>query len=66
VADILSFPEIVREIEPRLRARRYRITGVSVEKVLIGGFENVPGLEEPRPRGRIPFDAQVWLRLEPF
>lgn len=66
VADILSSPEIVREIEPPLREHRYRITGVSVEKVLIGGSENVPGLEEPRPRGRIPFDAQVWFRLEPF
>jgi hypothetical protein len=65
-ADILSSPAVVREFETPLREHRYRITGVSVEKVLVGGFENVPGLEEPRPRGKIPFDAQVWFRLEPL
>jgi hypothetical protein len=66
VADILSSPGIVREIEVPLREHRYRIIGVSVEKVLVGGFENVPELERPQPRGRIPFDAQVWFRLEHF
>ncbi len=66
VADVLSSPEIVMEIETPLREQRYRITGVSVEKVLVGGFENVPQLEGPRPKGKIPFDAQVWFRLESF
>jgi hypothetical protein len=33
-----------------------------VEKVLIGGFENVP-FERPRRKDKIPFDAQVWFRL---
>jgi hypothetical protein len=47
-----------------LRERGYRISGVSVEKVLIGGFDNVPQREEPGRRGKIPFDAQVWFRLE--
>lgn len=64
VADVLSSPDIVREIEAPLRKPGYRITGASVEKVLVGGFENVPQLAEPRPRGKIPFDAQVWFRLE--
>lgn len=64
VADALSSPEIVREIEAPLREPGYRITGVSVEKVLIGGFDNVPQLAGPRPRGKIPFDAQVWFRLK--
>ena len=66
VADILSSSEIVREIEAPLRGQDYRITGVSVEKVLVGGFENVPQLEGPRRKGKIPFDAQVWFRLEHF
>jgi hypothetical protein len=66
VADVLSSPEIVLEIEAPLREQRYRIAGVSVEKVLVGGFENVPQLEGPRRKGKIPFDAQVWFRLERF
>jgi hypothetical protein len=66
VADVLSSPEIVPEIEAPLREQRYRITGVSVEKVLVGGVENVPQLEGPRRKGKIPFDAQVWFRLERF
>jgi len=66
VADVLSSPEIVVEIEAALREQRYRIGGVSVEKVLVGGFENVPQLEGPRRKGKIPFDAQVWFRLESF
>ncbi len=66
VADVLSSPEVVLEMEAPLREDRYRITGVSVEKVLVGGFENVPQLEGPRRKGKIPFDAQVWFRLERF
>jgi len=66
VADVLSSPEIVLEMEAPLREQRYRITGVSVEKVLVGSFENVPQLEGPRRKGKIPFDAQVWFRLERF
>jgi hypothetical protein len=66
VADVLSSPEIVLEIEAALREQRYRIGGVSVEKVLVGGFENVPQLEGLRRKGKIPFDAQVWFRLERY
>ena len=66
VADVLSSPEIVREIEAPLCKHGYRIVGVSVEKVLVGDFENVPQLEGPRRKGKIPFDAQVWFRLERF
>jgi len=66
VSDVLSSPEIVLEIEAPLREQRYRIVSVSVEKVLVGSFENVPQLEGPRRKGKIPFDAQVWFRLERF
>jgi hypothetical protein len=64
VSGILFSPEILRDIDAALHKQGYRITGVSVEKVLVGGFENVPQLEGPRRRGRVPFDAQAWLRLE--
>jgi hypothetical protein len=64
VADVLSSAEIIREIEAPLREHGYRITGVSVEKVLIGGFDNVPQWEGSERKGKIPFDAQVWFRLE--
>ena len=64
VADILSRPEIVGPIEAVTRPHGYRVVGVSVEKVLIGGFENVPGWEGHRRRGKVPFDAQTWFRLE--
>ncbi len=63
VADVLFSPEIVREIEAPLRERGYRITGVSVEKVLVGGFENVPQWDGSERKGKIPFDAQVWFRM---
>ncbi len=64
VADVLFSPEIVSEIETPVRKQGYRITGVSVEKVLVGGLENVPQREGPGQKGKIPFDAQVWFRLE--
>ena len=64
VADVLARPEIVGPLEAPLRRHGYRIVGASVEKVLIGGFDNVPGLDGPRRNGRIPFDAQTWFRLE--
>ena len=64
VADVLSRPEIVGPLEAPLRRHGYRIVGASVEKVLIGGFDNVPGWDGPRRKARIPFDAQTWFRLE--
>jgi hypothetical protein len=64
VADVLFSPGIVSEIETPLRGQGYRVAGVSVEKVLVGGFKNVPQWEGPGQKGKIPFDAQVWFRLK--
>ena len=64
VAVILARPEIVSWLDAPLRRNGYRVSGVTVEKVLVGGSENVPGWEGPRPRGKVPFDAQVWFRLD--
>jgi len=64
VADVLARPEIIGPFEEPLRRHGYRIGGVSVEKVLAGGFDNVPGWEGPRRSDKVPFDAQVWFRLQ--
>jgi len=64
VADVLARPEIIGPLEEPLRRHGYRIGGVSVEKVLVGGFENVPGWDGPRRNGKVPFDAQTWFRLQ--
>lgn len=62
VADILG--PIAGSLREPLQRHGYEIAGVSVEKVLVGRAENVPGRQDPRPGGKLPFDAQVRLRLE--
>jgi hypothetical protein len=64
VANLLSSREILRGIEAPLAQQGYVVTRASVEKVLVGGFTQVPLLAEPPPTGRIPFDAILWLRLQ--
>ena len=64
VAAVLSAREVAAPIEEPLRSIGYGVSGVSVEKVLVGGFENVPLHAGPGRKGRVPFDAQVWFRLE--
>jgi len=64
VADILSGRELIGPIEAVLAKAGYRVSGVSVEKVLVGGDKDIPQYQGERFAGRIPFDAQVWLNLE--
>jgi hypothetical protein len=63
VADLLSSREILRDIEVPLAQQGYVVMRASVEKVLVGSFDQVPLLAGPLPTGRIPFDAILWLRL---
>ena len=42
----------------------YRVVGVTVEKVLVGHFSEVPLYEGDMVKGRVPYDAQVWFRIE--
>lgn len=42
----------------------YRVVSVMVEKVLVGSFRKVPGYEKDLRPGKMPFDGQVWFRLE--
>ncbi|MEC4749098.1 hypothetical protein [Methylomicrobium sp. Wu6] len=54
---------VLKPIQTELARHSYRIVGVSVEKVLVGGFRDLPKPKRKRLDGRIPFDAQVWFRL---
>jgi hypothetical protein len=42
----------------------YRIICVSVEKVLVGGFGEVPHYRGEMAPGLVPYDAMVWFRFE--
>lgn len=66
VANILSRKEITVQIEEALAAGGYRVTSTTVEKVLTGDFRSVPLYEGKMPPGKVPYDAQVWFRLEKY
>jgi hypothetical protein len=52
------------QIETVFERGGYRVVGVTVEKVLVGGFHEVPFCRGEMHPGRVPYDAQVWFRLE--
>jgi hypothetical protein len=64
VARVLSDGEVVKQFRQPFDAYGYKVTGAGVEKVLVGGLENVPYYQGKKRHGRIPFDAQVWLLLQ--
>jgi hypothetical protein len=64
VAQLLSRKELLAQLEPAFRKGGYRIVGVSVEKVLVGGLREVPLYHGEIAPGLVPFDAMVWFRLE--
>jgi hypothetical protein len=63
VSILLFNNKITADIEKALGGG-YRVTFVSVEKVLVGRFRDVPGGAGDLRQGKAPFDAQVWFRLE--
>jgi hypothetical protein len=63
VALVLYRKALPASIKDALSEHGYRITGVSVEKVLVGRFRDLPFYRGKAPMGWVPFDAQVWLRL---
>ena len=63
VAEVLSREASMAQIEAVVSEGGYRVAGVSVEKVLVGGFREVPLYQGEIHHGRVPFDAQVWFRL---
>ena len=64
VAQLLFRKEVVTPIDTALSKGGYRVAGVTVEKVLVGGFHEVPFYQGTMHPGRVPYDAQVWFRLE--
>jgi len=64
VSNLLSVKELIEPIEAVLAKGGYRVVGVTVEKVLVGDFRAVPMYQGKMFRGRVPYDAQVWIRLE--
>jgi hypothetical protein len=64
VSNLLSRRELMVQIETPFVKGNYKVIGVSVEKVLVGGFREVPFYQEEMYPGRVPYDAQVWFRLE--
>lgn len=65
VAQLLSQTEALLGVRASLRRAGYELTGVSVEKVLVGGHTDFPYHLAQNTPGRLPFDAQVWLLLAP-
>ena len=64
VSQLLSKKELTAQIETALEGGGYKVAGVTVEKVLVGGFREVPLYQGEMHPGRVPYDAQVWFRLE--
>jgi hypothetical protein len=56
-------PGFLARLRGPLVGQGLRVTGLSVEKVLVDTARNVLGAGEPAGK-RIPFDAQAWLVLE--
>ena len=52
------------ELESPFLAAGYRITGASVEKVLVGTVRDLSFYEGDPFTGRVPYDALVWFKLE--
>jgi hypothetical protein len=63
VSQMLFKKELIAEIEAVFEKGGIRVVGVSVEKVLVGGFREVPFYQGKIYPGRVPYDAQVWFRL---
>jgi hypothetical protein len=63
VSQLLSREELLAQIETPFAKGGYKVNRVSVEKVLVGGFREVPFYQGKMYPGRVPYDAQVWFRL---
>jgi hypothetical protein len=64
VAKVLFTKSLPAPIETVFTENGYRVVGVEVEKVLVGGFREVPFYDGDMAPGRVPYDAMVWFRLE--
>ena len=64
VSNILSRKEITADIEEAFATSGNRVISTTVEKVLVGGFGDVPLWQGKMAPGKLPYDAMVWFRLK--
>jgi hypothetical protein len=64
VAKLLSRKELTAPIEETFAGAGYRVISATVEKVLVGGFRDVSLYQGKQTPAMVPYDAQVWFRLE--
>lgn len=63
VSQLLFGKELMEQVKTVFQEGAYKIVGVSVEKVLVGSFHEVPFYQGEIYPGQVPYDAQVWFRL---
>lgn len=63
VKNLLARKEVAGEIDKTLEAAGYRVTSVTIEKVLVGSLRDVPLYQGKMTPGKVPFDAMVWFIL---
>jgi hypothetical protein len=64
VSNLLSSGDLTSQLEAPFLAAGYRITGATVEKVLVGKVRDLPFYEGDPFSGAVPYDAMVWFKLE--
>jgi hypothetical protein len=63
VKAILSSREVLSPFEEAFGDSGYTVSGVTIEKVLVGRLSDVPLYQGKVLPGKVPFDAMVWFRL---
>ena len=63
VQSILARSEVTAQFDASLSNSGYRVAAVTVEKVGVGSFEDVPLCGRKELPGKMPYDALVWLIL---
>jgi len=64
VSQLLFKKELMGRMETVFEENGYKVVGVTVEKVLVGDFREVPFYQGEMYPGQVPYDAQIWFRLE--
>ena len=64
VSTLLFSLEPISKIKTLFMQNGYAVSGISVEKVLVGSFREIPLYQGKVHQGKIPFDAMVWLKLK--
>ena len=64
VASLLLKKNVTDQFDKPLQSGGYMIASVTVEKVLVGSFADIPHYRGNIIAGKVPFDAIVWFRLK--